>query len=103
MRRFRGPAWSALHPTVFTSLFDSYTFKSPCRIADSISLKTGHAVEPRARSSAICCPLEMLQISSAEEFTSDTCDSGPALSGKLLVFRTWIPAIRTPVDGVLLG
>src|SRR6266480_7679089 len=68
-------------------------------IANSKFLKTEHAAQPRARSSSMPCLVE----SSDEEFTYDTCDSGPALSGKLLVFSTWIPACWTPLNGVMIG
>src|SRR5438105_4515523 len=33
----------------------------------------------------------------------DTCDRGPALSGKLLVLSTWMPACCSPLNGVTIG
>src|SRR5437868_8903935 len=85
------------------SEINTHEYQPGGRIANSILMKTEHAVESRARSSSMCCALEMLQISSNEELTYDTCDSGPALSGKLLVFSTWIPACWTPLKGVMIG
>ena len=89
-----------LHPK---AEINTHEYQPSGRIANSKLMKTEHAAEPRARSSSICCPVEMLLFSSDEEFTYDTCDSGPALSGKLLVFSTWIPACWAPLNGVMIG